>query len=267
MEYDGELSELIFDAGGTFTDSGETPVEVSAVLTAREDSGEKEIPSRVRDRIAEGDAAQAIAGDAVFRLLESWIGLNARDPLTADVSLSADCGPLVLNEDMVWTRTHTGGVDVNSIRKNGRTYYFSTGDVYDESGNKDSGAGTELFSPEDLLTLAYRLCVSGEVRSTENDGVYTYSLTLDGDGMADVAHAILPDTEELDLNFQSGSVQITVTDVGMEDIRFSCAGSVKLMVVDVPVSLRAGLHFGDPSEEGGVEIPDDVLAVLSGPPG
>ena len=267
VEYDGELSELIFDAGGTFTDSGETPVEVSAVLTAREDSGEKEIPSRVRDRIAEGDAAQAIAGDAVFRLLESWIGLNARDPLTADVSLSADCGPLVLNEDMVWTRTHTGGVDVNSIRKNGRTYYFSTGDVYDESGNKDSGAGTELFSPEDLLTLAYRLCVSGEVRSTENDGVYTYSLTLDGDGMADVAHAILPDTEELDLNFQSGSVQITVTDVGMEDIRFSCAGSVKLMVVDVPVSLRAGLHFGDPSEEGGVEIPDDVLAVLSGPPG
>lgn len=262
VEHGGKLARLLLEAEGV---SAQAPVSVSAELTATDGDGEVEIPTPVREQIESGNREDSIAGEDVFRLLESWIGLNARDPLVSDVSLTADCGPLVLDEELEWSRTHAGGVEVNSIRKNGRTYYFSTGNVYDDAGDKEDAAGSELFSPENLLTLAYRLCVSGEISCARAGETYTYSLDLDEKGMAGVARAILPDTEGLDLHFQSGSVQITVGGEGIERISFSCGGSVKVMVVDVPVSLEAELRFRDPSQAAEPEVPGEVLTELSRP--
>ena len=269
VERDGELAQLRFEASGLFAGDGEDrPLTVSAVLETLEGGGQSvELPSRVREQIESGNREDAIADEDVFRLLESWLGLTARDPLMAGVSLSADCGPLVLDEELVWNRTHAGGVEVNSIRKNGRTYYFSKENVYDESGNRESGAGSALFSPRDLLKLAYQLCINGEISCEENGGTYTYTLALDEDGMARVAHTVLPDSEKLALSFRSGSVEITVTDAGVERIRFACGGSVRIVVVDAPVSISAELRFRDPSEGGQAEIPGDVLTELSRPAG
>ena len=265
----GELAELRFEAGGLFAGAGEElPLTVSAVLTTLEGDGQTvELPSRVRERIAGGDGTEQITGEAALRLLESWFRLNTQDPLVSDVTLSADCGPLVLDEEMVWSRTHADGVEVNSIRKNGRTWYFSEETVYDGSGNRDSGAGSELFSPRDLLKLSYQLCINGEISCEEDAGAYTYTLTLDRDGMARAAHAILPDSEKLDLSFQSGSVQLTVTGGGVESIRFACGGSVRIAVVDAPVSMSAELRFRSPDERTQTDIPGDVLAELSRPAG
>lgn len=265
----GELAELRFEASGLFAGAGEeTPLTVSATLKALEGDGQAvELPACVRDQIVSGGAGSPIADEDVFRLLESWLGLNARDPLISDVSLSADCGWLVLDEELVWSRTHADDVEVNSIRKNGRTFYFSKKNVYDESGNRDSNAGTVLFSPGNLLKLAYQLCINGEVSCVENRGTYTYVLALDQNGMARVAHAILPDSEKLALSLQSGAVRITVTDEGVESIRFTCGGSVRIVAVDAPVSMDAELRFRSPSESLESGIPGDVLTELSRPAG
>ena len=269
VEQGGELAQLRFEANGLFAGSGEElPLTVSAVLKTLEgDSQTMELPSRVRDRITGADGTEPVTDEAALRLLESWLRLNAQDPLVSDVSLSADCGPLVLDEELVWSRTHTGGVEVNSIRKNGRTWYFSGGSVYDESGNRDSAAGPALSSPRDLLELAYQLCINGALSCEKDEGTYTCTLTLDQDGMARVAQTILPDSEKLALSFRSGSVQLTLTDAGLERVRFTCGGSVRIAVVDAPVSMDAELRFRGPSEEAEAEIPGDVLTELSRPAG
>lgn len=269
VEQGGELAELRLKAGGLFAgDSAELPLTVSAVLKTQSGNSQAvELPSRVRQQIVSGTGTAPMAGEDALRLMESWLKLTVRDPLVSDVALSADCGSLVLDEELVWSRTHTSGVEVNSIRKNGRTWYFSKENVYDESGNRDSTAGPALFSPRDLLKLAYQLCINSEISCEENAGTYTYTLTLDQDGMAQVAHTVLPDSEKLALSLQSGSVRIMVTDGEVESIRFACEGGVRIAVVDAPVSMDAELRFRSPSGETEAEIPGDVLTELSRPGG
>lgn len=260
----GELAELRFHADGLCSDDENTPIAITAVLTVTDkNSSDVELPQRIREQISGAKKTEPVTDDAVFRLLESWIDLNAREPLTADVSLAADCGPLVLNDELVWNRIHANGLEVNSIRKNDHTYYFSNGNVYNSSGNRDNTAEPELSSPEHLLSLAYQLCVNGEIECTENDGIYTYLLTLDENGMAQAAHTILPDMENLSATLGSGSIQITITDKGIENIRFSCFGSVKVIVADVPVSLSAELHFRESVPDESLTVPDDVIDSLS----
>lgn len=269
VEQGGELAELRFEASGVFDEDEEKmPLTVSAVLKTVEGDGQMaELPTRVRDRIAGGDGTEPITDEAVLRLLEGWLELNVRDPLVADVALSADCGSLVLDEEMVWGRTHADGVEVNSIQKNGHTYYFSKENVYDEAGSRDNSTGAEVFSARNLLRLVYQLGMNGEISCAERNGCYTYALTLDQDGMARVAHTILPDTEKLDLDFRSGVVQVTITDAGVESIRFACGGSIEIVVVDVPVAIEAELRFREPSGESEAEVPEDVLTELSRPVG
>lgn len=262
VEQGGELAQLRFDAAGALDSTG--PVTVSAVLESAEgDSQGMELPPKVREQLTGGGGAEHITDQAMMKLLEAWLELNIRDPLGADVALTADCGPLVLDEELVWTRTCAGGTEINSIRKNGRTYYISAGNVYDETGNQEGVPG-ELFSPDDLLALAYQLCVNGTLHRTQAGESCTYTLTLDGEGIVRAARAILPETRDLSLTFQSGTIEMVVSEDRMERLNITCGGSIRLAMVDVPVSLGARLDFAAPAQADTPAVPDDVLDAMDG---
>ena len=75
--------------------------------------------------------------------------------------------------------------------------------------------------------------------------------------MKAVAYAIAPETEGMDVLFDSGSMEVTVFDGEILSITFSLSGSVKVVLTDAAVSMDARIDF---SEDGaGITIPEAVL--------
>lgn len=260
VEQGGALAQLRFDAAGALDGAG--PVTVSAVLESAEETGQgMELPPKVREQLTGGGGAEPVTDRAVMKLLEAWLELNVRDPLSAGVALTADCGPLILDEELAWTRSYAGGSEVNGIRKNGHTYYISAGNVYGETGSQE-GVPEELYQPDGLVSLAYQLCVNGTPHCVQDGEKYTYTLALDGDSIARVAETILPESRDLALTFQTGTIEVTVSGGKMERLVISCGGSVQLAVVQVPASLGVRLDFTAPSQKGAQAVPDGVLKAI-----
>ena len=179
------------------------------------------------------------------------------------MALNADCGPLILDEELAWTRSYAGGVEINSIRKNGRTYYISAGGVYDETGSQEGVPG-ELCPPNGLLALAYQLCLNGTPRCAQAGESCTYTLELDKDGIARMAGTILPEARDLALTFQAGTIEVVVSGDRVERLNIACGGTVQLAMVDVPMSLGVRMDFTAPAQTDTPAVPDDVLDVIDG---
>lgn len=257
----GELSAIRFSADGTLENDEKTPTAISVQLSVVEDTVLPEIPQAIRERILAGDAqAEETPTGDLLRLLAAWLKLNAEDPFAARLSLSANCGPLVLDDQLELWRTRQEGMTVSCIRKNGRSLYFTDNAACGEDGGSVSETEKSITSSADLTRIAYQLCISGQLSKTERDGTEIYTLTLDADGMADVAYAILPQAQAMDVTLNGGSIQITLAADTIQRIRYTCDGSVRVLFTDAAVSLTGDLVPEAPA--GTFTVPDAVLETL-----
>lgn len=69
------------------------------------------------DAIAAGGTPEGTlpTGDAL-RLLRAWASLRGGDVLAADLTLTADCGPLVLRDTVQYDRRTVSGLDFSCVR-------------------------------------------------------------------------------------------------------------------------------------------------------
>ena len=247
VERAGELYALRFTAEGelSYADEPERgelmPSRISATLLLRTGVQAPELPAAVRTQIAAGTLADT-PDEETLRLVRAWLRLNAAEPLSADVTLSANCGPLVLDDQLEWLRYHKDGAAVSRIRKNGLTLYYSGGMVTDAGGAEASGVPDEPAAAM-LLRLAYRLCMFGEPAVIEQGGTSVYSLTLDGSAMAQLFETVLPEGGMLDVELTQGKLLITLSGNWIEDVSFSASGDAHILGVSAPASLSTQLCF------------------------
>lgn len=78
--------------------------------------------------------------------------------------------------------------------------------------------------------------------------------------MEAVAYAIAPDTVDMDISFDHGSVQVVIRDGQIWNIQVFCNGSMQIILSDTAVSLRAELQFNDSAVE--ASVPDVVMETL-----
>ena len=106
----GELMDISF----TVENSGDLRVEAAAHFI---DALAPVIPDDVLTAIHSGsnDDASTLTDNAL-RLLGAWGELTA-DDLSADIALSADCGPIVLNSTLQYDRSSIDGQSYGSIQK------------------------------------------------------------------------------------------------------------------------------------------------------
>lgn len=251
----GKLNELRFSASGTMRDG--RPLSLTARLTAREKWDTPTLPDAVREALASGEASGN--GD-ILPLLAAWVRLNLTDPLAVRLSLSADCGPLVLSDDLEMFRTWTDGKQVICARRAGRSLYLSEGAIYDEDGNVvAAGDAGDAAVQSRLLELAYRLCMRSAVSCTEQDGGNLYALRLGRDDLREAACAILPAAGELDVGYTEGSLEIMARDNAIETVRLSCNGTLPLLFTDAPVSLSCAMRIEDQP----FSLPEEVAEAIS----
>ena len=229
----GELMELRFRSEG----AGDLRVEASVLF--RDSASAPAIPEEVRSAMrASSTEVSGTLTDDTLRLLQALSALYGQDTLSADIALSADCGPIVLSDTLQYDRHDYDGQSISCIRKNTLAFYFSDGVICDESGNKLDSA--DLVDSAQLIDLSCELLMNGTAACTETENGRSYSLTLDEDGMAALSAAIAPGIKTQNVSFTSGRIEALVGADGMlRSISVSCSGALHLILTDAPAAVSA----------------------------
>ena len=229
----GELMELRFHSEG----AGDLRVEASVLF--RDSASAPAIPEEVRSAIR--SSSTEVSGtltDDTLRLLQALSALYGQDTLSADIDLSADCGPIVLSDTLQYDRHDYDGQSISCIRKNTLAFYFSDGVICDESGNKLDSA--DLVDSAQLIDLSCELLMNGPAACTETENGRSYTLTLDEDGMTALSAAIAPGIKTQNVSFTSGRIEALVgADGALRSISISCSGALHLILTDAPAAVSA----------------------------
>ena len=230
----GELMRMNFAA----ENSGDLHVNADAVFT---DASAPVVPDEVLSAIRSSggaDSSSTLTDDAL-RLLHAW-GELTNDISSSDISLSADCGPIVLSSTLQYDRSSIDGQSYGGIRKNTLAVYFSGDKICDASGNSVDAASAQLVDASSLIDLCYRLILDGSAGCERVSDGYLYGLSLDSDAMNNLAAAIAPDIKAQNVTFSSGRISVLVSEQGaLKSVNISCSGALHLILSDAPASLSA----------------------------
>lgn len=221
--------------------------EDAPVLTAVMDFTAKvtapQVPEAVTAAIAGGtEPENTVLPADTLRLLRSWAALRSREVLAADLTLTADCGPLVLRDTLQYDRRTVDGQDFTAVRKGALSLYFSGDKLCDAEGHVLT-TDDALASQAQLLQLAYQLVLNGTAACTQTGGTDTYTLTLDEAGAAELAAAIAPDIQSQHVAFTGGRVTMEVQDTQLCSVRITCSGSISVALTEASASLSADIRF------------------------
>ncbi|MGM9554240.1 MAG: hypothetical protein ACI3V2_08030 [Faecousia sp.] len=258
-----EVTALRFTGSGTLADAQKTPFLVSALLTLQPEATTRvSIPEPVKAAIRSGEyEAAAPLSEDLIRLMHTWKTLHQEDAIAAQLLLSADCGPVALKERFDFYRWNCGGTQISSIQKNGYALYVSGDTICDQNGNTISAKEAEPVEAARILDIAYQICLNADLTCTEAGGKYTYTLSLDEEGMETVAYAIAPAAEGMDVLFDSGRLQVILHNDRIERIALSCSGSVQVVLSNAEVSFEAQLEFPEGMEK--AALPEGIKNSLA----
>lgn len=238
VELTAESGELM-DVQFTAENSGDLQVNASAHFT---DALAPVIPDDVLTAIrsdGDDDASSSTLTDDALRLLGAW-GVLTADDLSADIALSADCGPIVLSSTLQYDRSSIDGQSYGSIQKNTLAVYFSDSKICDADGNSVDTASEQLVDASSLIDLCYQSILNGSAGCEKVSDGYLYGLSLDSDAMRELAAAIAPDIKSQDVTFSSGRISVRVSEQGeLQSVNVSCSGALHLILSDAPASLSA----------------------------
>jgi len=222
-----------------------------------------EIPTAVQEQIlSENPQVEDFMSEDVFRMYGAWKRLFDRKPLGAQITLQADCGPLNLDQDVTLISTLAEDTRINCVQKGDFRVYFTEDTICSEQGYAVTAKRAESVGVAELLGIAYGLCLKGTFHSTEVDGSYIYSLTLDAEAMEEIASAIAQESKGMGIQFENGTIQVVITDNEVESIRFACDGSLHILITDVAVAFSAELDMTDADRYEGFTVPQKVLDTL-----
>ena len=222
-----------------FRSEGAGDLRVKASVLFRDSASAPVIPEEVRSAMrASSTEVSGTLTDDTLRLLQALSVLYGQDTLSADIDLSADCGPIVLSDTLQYDRHDYDGQSISCIRKNTLAFYFSDGVICDESGNKLDSA--DLVDSAQLIDLSCELLMNGTAACAETENGRSYSLTLDEDGMAALSAAIAPGIKTQNVSFTSGRIEALVgADGALRSISISCSGALHLILTDAPAAVSA----------------------------
>ena len=252
---DGELTSLLI----RWSSEGK---RVTAELRPERDARPHTLPVAVRAAITSGNLDDAPdIGDDLGRLLLAWTEGASRVTQTADVALKVNCGPLLLDDTLLWQRSHAYSDTLSCLSRNGSTVYY-TDDAACTGGAVTIARTDGAYSATtDLLRLACKALLLGNASCADIPGGCRYTVELDGDAMAEFVALVAPDARGMGLAATDGTVRLDVRDGTLAALTLRIAGSVRVVRSDIPASVSAQLDF-DPDAEFRAPSPA-VLAALN----
>lgn len=236
---DGEIDRL--EAGWTV--GGRTIRTVVGLgVTAREHA----IPFEVQNVVAAGTYKEAEdASEALTQLLSAWIELSGRSILRADVSLRADCGPLLLDERFTWQRSRSFDPTLHSLTRRGTTLFYTDAAACDASGSPLPVRDAAASDVPQLMPLAYNAVLLGQTQWDQTgDGMHC-TVALDAEAMDRFVAVIAPEADVRELDLTDGEAGLTLKDGKITEVSVRCGGTVRVVRSDVAAEVTASLSFDD----------------------
>ena len=233
------------------------------MLVQQQAAGEHTVPEAVTQAIAAGGYQGKLElTEDLLRVISAATELSRRDPLGAQVKLSANCGPIFFDTSLAWFRTQQDGRTISCIRKGALELYYSGEQAINGDGTQTAASEKVLIRCADLLDVAYRAALESSPQSHQADGVYTYTLELDAGRTRQAACAIAPEAEKLDVQYLPGTLELDVQNGTVTALRVTTGGSVQVGVVDTQASISAQCDFQTGLTADDCTVPAAVLEKL-----
>ncbi len=236
--------------------------DLDAVCTLAIRSGTEghAVPEAVRKAVlsVEEPPVRILTGD-VIRLLSAWRELSSRESAAADVRLFADCGSLLLDEEMEYLRADVDGTAIRGVIREPLAVYFTDTAVCSADGTPIAAGQEPLLRTEELWKLAGQLVLNGDLVCRTNGSRSVYTLSLDETQMRAVMAAVAPRAEKLDVTFTSGTLRAVVIGGRITGIEFLCSGSVRVVLSQAEARISAQMNI---REDGAVTIPPAAADAL-----
>ena len=254
------LTEIHFTGAGNLADSVKTPFSVSAVVKILPASGGN-IPQVISDAVLSGDyQAQEVYSDDLVRLIHAWKDYNVRNPIGADIKISADLGPMVVTEDFRFYQWKVEESVIHGMEKENLTVYLANGTLYDTQGRSLPLGSAPQMDMAAILDLVYQNFSNARFQCENTEEGFLYTVTLNEAGMNALMTAVLPEVAEMDISHRDGTMQLLIRDGTLHSIRIFCGGSAKVAVVDVAVTLSMEMVMMDTVL---AELPDPIMLLVA----
>lgn len=249
------LLELLLEAAGgknqltlrlTVLEAGTLDTDIpQAVLDAREHSGEMPVLRWNPDMIP---------------LLRGGVSLARCKQLSGSLDVNVEMSVLSMAETLTVEYDLTAVPPVGCIRKGELAVYFS--------GNKLCTAGgtvlTEIQEAEmnygRMLLLAVPLLLEGKVDCIRQGDKGIYTMVLTPEELEELGRSAGIQVGGESLTLTQGVLEVRVYDNWLESLRFTCGGTMPVLMIDVPVSMELTLR--PDREEREIAIPDAVREAL-----
>lgn len=236
---DGEIDRL--EAGWTVGGRNIRTV-VGLGVTVREHA----VPFEVQNAVTAGTYKDAEdASEALTQLLSAWIELSGRSILTADVSLRADCGPLLLDERFTWQRSRSFDPALHSLTRRGTTLFYTDAAACDASGSPLPVRDAAASDVPQLMRLVYNAVLLGETQWDQTgDGMHC-TVALDAEAMDRFVAVIAPEADVRELNLTDGEADLTLKNGKITEVSVRCGGTVRVVRSDIAAEVTASLSVDD----------------------
>ena len=166
VQMDGDDVESIeLTADGTLQSN--LPFAVTVCMEHFSYSANFEIPDAVLDASNNLDADLPVITEDVLSLLAAWQQWKKQSSQTAVMSLSANLGPLVVNQSFNFYAGQFDGKKIFVISKDGVSVYWSGDQVVRQDGTPASNEEKELAKTSELLDVLYAACQNAAFTKTQ----------------------------------------------------------------------------------------------------
>ncbi len=247
----------------TVTGKGETHYGVAFSLRATLTPGAEhiEVSDAAVEAIRLGQTSDKTLSSSLLPLAAAWLQFEHAPYTAGTVSLKADCGSLILNDNLDYTRWKIGDTAISRLGKNSLSIYYTDTAACTSEGKKLTGNELSLVDTAKLLPALENLCLDGTVTVTETAAGQTFVLTVDGDSIRELCQTIAPGVTDMDIRYQSGKITVSVTDGRLTALQVNCGGVLKVVRTELPVSVSAGIQLNTEAKST-QRIPDAVRDTL-----
>ncbi len=246
---------------GNVTTENNKRINLTAVLNMTDKAETTaSIPKAVATAMSDETESAVITKD-MLKLLYAFGEFENEDPAGANIKISTGGDVLTLSDNLSWYRTKINDEWIRSISKNGVTLYYTDKGSCTAKGISLTDAQIETVDTASFLDIVYDICMEDAFTCNEDGNVLTYKIDLDSDDMESLATILAPELKDLDYTLQSGTINVTVNDNKLSEIRTRISGRAKLVLSTQSFTVTATMTPMEGLSD--IDIPSEAVDALT----
>lgn len=232
---------LRFSWEGIWDNEKASPVSLMAELSFDAEQTEQHtLPMEVRTTVA-GNFENAIdLSDEMREFLLALTMTTGKDSLTANIHLDANCGPLVLDDDIT-LQYELQDADSHIRIQKGKLSLNIIQNQIPES--EDAAAVSQLNGLTRFLPAIYQAVMSGNASCQKTEDGFLFTLSLEEAEMKNLLFSISPELANTNLTISEGILTAELGKGHIQTVSVHCQGNARIAFVEIPSAITITADF------------------------